>query len=128
LIEKYEKWVASLDERIFAVNTLLEKWFQVGLRFLPLLPIKNYQKIYWDFINYVKEKIDMTKISSTFASGLLYTKSDYMNILKKDPYFDIMYLLEENNDGFIREKKEVRDWFYTQFRQLDKKCMVCLDS
>ncbi len=128
LIEKYEKWVASLDDRIQAVNTLLDKWFKVWLRFLPLLPVENYQQIYWDFINYVKQNVDMSKISSTFASWLLYTKADYLNILKKDPYFDIMYLLEENEDGFVREKKEIRDWFYNQFRQLDKKCMVCLDS
>ena len=128
LIEKYEKWVASLDDRIQAVNILLEKWFKVWLRFLPLLPVENYQQIYWEFIDYIKQKIPMDKISSTFASGLLYTKADYMNILKKDPYFDIMYLLEENEDGFVREKKEIRDWFYNQFRQLDKKCMVCLDS
>ena len=128
LIEKYEKWVASLDDRIQAVNILLEKWFKVWLRFLPLLPVENYQQIYWEFIDYIKQKIPMDKISSTFASGLLYTKADYINILKKDPYFDIMYLLEENEDGFVREKKEIRDWFYNQFRQLDKKCMVCLDS
>jgi hypothetical protein len=70
----------------------------------------------------------MGKIASTFASGLLYTKKDYLTILKKDPYFDIMYLLEENEDGFIRERREVRDWFYKQFRDLDKKCMVCLDN
>ena len=128
LIEKYEKWVASLDDRIQAVNILIDKWFKVWLRFLPLLPVQNYQQIYLEFIDYIKQKIPMNKVSSTFASWLLYTKADYLNILKKDPYFDLMYLLEENEDGFVREKKEIRDWFYNQFRELDQKCMICLDS
>ena len=59
---------------------------------------------------------------------MLYIKKDYFTILKKDPYFDIMYLLEENDDSFIREKRQIRDWFYKQFKELNKKCMVYSDD
>jgi len=70
----------------------------VGLRFLPLLPVKNYKQIYSEFVDYVSKKIDLCKIYSTFASGLLYTKSDYNTMLKKDPYFDLLYYLKEDKD------------------------------
>jgi len=40
----------------------------------------------------------MKKISSTFVSGLLFTKSDYNVILKKYPKLDILYRLQEERD------------------------------
>jgi spore photoproduct lyase len=128
LIEKHEKWTSNLDERISAINSLLDKWFNVWLRFLPLLPVKNYKKIYWDFVEELKWKIDFSKISSVFVSGLLYTKSDYANILKKYPNLDILYRLEEEDWIFIRESREMRDFFYDLFWKLDKDCFICLDE
>ena len=128
LIEKYEDRTSNLDSRINAINTLLDKWYKVWLRFLPLLPVKNYQNIYTDFVKEISEKIDMTKISSTFVSGLLFTKSDYNNMLKKYPKLDILYRLQEEKNWFIRESREMRDFFYKLFIQLDKKCFICLDE
>lgn len=128
LIEKYEFWTSSLDDRIKAINILLEKGYKVGLRFLPLLPVKNYEKIYTDFVNYIKNQIDYKKISSTFVSGLLYTKQDYKNILKKYPNLDILYMLDEDDGIFIRESRKVRDFFYNLFKELDKECFICLDK
>lgn len=128
LIEKYEKWTSSLDDRIESINILLEKWYKVGLRFLPLLPVKNYKKIYTEFIKEVKNKIDMKKVSSTFVSWLLYTKNDYNVMLKKYPKLDILYRLKEEKDWFIRESREMRDFFYELFRSLDEKCFICLDE
>ncbi len=128
LIEKYERWTASLDNRLEAISILLERWFKVWLRFLPLLPVKDYRKIYSKFIDYVDKKIDISKIYSSFASGLLFTKSDYNTMLQKDPQFDLLYYLKESEDGFVREEKEVREYFYELFQQLDKNCRICLDE
>jgi len=128
LIGKYEKWTSSLDDRIKAINTLIEKWYKVGLRFLPLLPVKNYEKIYTEFVEEIKSKIPYEKVASTFVSGLLYTKDDYKNILKKYPDLDILYFLQEEDELFIRESRKVRDFFYNLFSQLDKQCFICLDE
>ena len=128
LIEKYEKWTSSLEKRIESINILLEKGYKVGLRFLPLLPVKNYKEIYREFVEEIKQKIDIKKISSTFVSGLLYTKSDYNNILKKYPKLDILYRLKEQDNLFIREPKQMRDFFYKLFESLDEKCFICLDE
>ena len=93
LIDKYEKWTSSLKDRINAVNILVNKGYKVWLRFLPLLPVKNYEDIYTEFVEYIKKEIQIQKISSTFVSGLLYTKDDYKNILKKYPNLDILYYI-----------------------------------
>jgi spore photoproduct lyase len=128
LIDKYESWTSNLEERIKSINILLEKGYKVWLRFLPLLPVKNYEKIYSDFVEYIKNKIDITKISSTFVSWLLYTKRDYNTMLKKYPKLDVLYKLQEEKDWFIREDKKVRDFFYNLFKSLDEKCFICLDE
>jgi spore photoproduct lyase len=128
LIEKYEKWTSSLEERLKTINILLKKWYKVGLRFLPLLPVKNYQEIYTDFVNEIKQKIDIWQIHSIFVSWLLYTKDDYNKILQKDPLLDILYALHDEWDGFVRLKKETRDFFYTLFTTLHKETKICLDT
>lgn len=128
LIKKYEKWTPSLDDRIKAINKLLELNYKVGLRFLPLLPVKNYENIYKEFIDYVKNSIDIKKIHSSFASGLLYTKEDYNNILKKYPNLDILYRLKLEKDWFVRCDRDMRNFFYNLFKDLDENCMICMDE
>ena len=128
LIEKYEKWTSSLEQRVKAINILLEKWFKVWLRFLPILPVKNYKELYSEFIKYVEENIDKSKIYSSFASGLLYTKKDYNKILQKYPELDILYMLELENWDFYRESKKFRTEVYEMFKRLDKRCIFCLEN
>ena len=128
LIEEYEKGTSSLEDRIKAINTLLNLWYKVWLRFLPLLPVKNYKEIYTQFVEEIRTKIEIKKISSTFVSGLLFTKSDYNVMLKKYPKLDILYRLQEEKSWFIRENREMRDFFYNLFSELDEKCFICLDE
>lgn len=127
LIQKYELWTSSLDDRLEAIYKLQKLWFKVWIRFLPLLPVANYEKIYLEFIEYIKTKINICDINSTFASGLLYTKKDYNKILSKYPDLDILHMLELWNDDFYRESKKVRDTFYKMFKDLDKSCILCLE-
>lgn len=128
LIDAYEKGTSSLDQRLDAINALLEKWFHVWVRYLPLLPVANYEKIYSDFIEYIQNKIDISKIHSSFASWLLYTKKDYNKIISKYPDLDILHMLELAPDDFYRESKKVRETFYTMFKKLDNNCLLCLEN
>lgn len=127
LIDKYEKWTASLDARLEAINKLQSLWFKVWVRYLPLLPVENYEQIYLEFVELLKNKIDIQKTYSSFASGLLFTKKDYNKILNKYKDLDILHMLELDNDGFYRESKKIRDNFYTMFKQLDNRCILCLE-
>lgn len=127
LIDKYEKATASLDSRLEAINKLQNLWFKVWVRYLPLLPVENYEQIYLEFVELLKNKIDIPKTYSSFASGLLFTKKDYNKILNKYKDLDILHMLELDNDGFYRESKKIRDNFYTMFKQLDNRCILCLE-
>lgn len=127
LIDKYEKWTSNLTSRLEAIKKLQDLWFLVWVRYLPLLPVKDYEKIYGDFIDLISNYIDVNKTHSSFASGLLYTKKDYNKILSKYKTLDILHMLELNDDWFYRESKKVRDTFYTMFKKLDKKCILCLE-
>ena len=128
LIEKYEKKTASLEARFSAINKLLAKWFKVWLRFLPLLPVQNYEEIYKKFLNEVKKNIPMDKIFSVFATWLLYTKEDYKKILQKNPELDILYQLQDWWDWFFREKEKIRKKFYEIFDEFHEKTIICLDE
>ena len=66
VIKKYENKTPSLDLRIAAINTLINAGWKVGICFIPLLEIENYQEIYRDFLQYVTQKIDFTQVSSVF--------------------------------------------------------------
>ena len=99
IAEKYELWTATLDEKLNAINQLLEKWFRVGLRFLPLLPIKDFQQIYSDFLDEVINKIDTNKISSITIAPLIFNQWDYNIFIKKyqnDSDFSFIKNLKEN--------------------------------
>lgn len=127
LIDKYEKWTSRLEDRLKSINKLQELWYKVWVRYLPLLPVKNYEQIYSDFIKEVSQKIDVNKTYSSFASWLLYTKKDYNKILSKYKDLDILHMLELDNDWFYRESKKVRDNFYSMFKKMDNKCILCLE-
>ena len=95
IAEKYELWTANLDERLGAINQLVEKWFRVGLRFLPLLPVENFEQIYSEFLDEVVDKIEVEKISSICIAPLIFNEWDYRAIQKKSD-FEFLENLEKN--------------------------------
>lgn len=127
IIEKYEIWTFDLQSRIKAINNLLQNGYKVWLRFLPLLPVKNYKNIYWKFVDYIKNNINMDEINSCFVSWILFTKDDYKTFLKKDPYFDLLYYLRQENDWFVRTDKKFREYLYGLFKDLYNDCKICLE-
>lgn len=129
IIKKYENKTPSLDLRIQAINKLLDAGWLVGIRFIPLLEVENYKEIYNEFVEYIAEKIDFTKIYSVFVWGLLYTKGDYTKMLNKAPNFELLYDLKKNDDWYYRESIEAREYFYKLFdEKINNKCYRCLDD
>ena len=83
IAEKYELWTATLDEKISSINQLIDKRFRIWLRFLPLLPVKNYQTIYEEFLDEVISKVDTKKINSIAIAPLIFNQWDYNVLIKK---------------------------------------------
>ena len=130
IIQEHESLTSSLDQRIKAINTLLDAWWQVGLRFIPLIECDNYEEVYNNFLDHILETIDIDKIYSIFIGGLLYTHEDYNEILKKQPYLQILHKLYKWDDWYYREDEKIRRYFYTLFKGKiwEKKCNLCLDD
>jgi len=99
IAQKYELWTPALDEKLNAINQLLDKWFRIWLRFLPLLPIENFQQIYSDFLNEVIDKIDINKTVSIAIAPIIFNEWDYNVIIKKyqnDSEFSFINKLKKN--------------------------------
>ncbi len=99
IAKKYEKWTATLDEKTNAINKLIKKWFRIWLRFLPLLPIKDFQQIYSDFLDEIISKIDINKTTSITIAPLIFNQWDYNILLKKyqnDSDFSFINNLQHN--------------------------------
>lgn len=128
IIDKYEKWAPSLNQRILAINELLRKNYKVWIRFLPLLNINNYLQIYADFLDYIIQEIDLSQVNSIEIWSLLYTKEDYNKILKKESHADFLYRLSEEDGDFIRNSREFRKSIYELFLDKLKNFNICLDD
>lgn len=99
IAKKYELWTATLDKKLSAINQLIDKWFRIWLRFLPLLPIKNFQQTYAEFLDEIVSKINIDKISSITIAPLIFNQWDYGILSKKhqnDPDFSFIKNLQQN--------------------------------
>ena len=118
IAQQYELWTATLDKKLEAINTLLNNWFRVGLRFLPLLPINNYQQVYEIFLDEVIDSLPIIKISSITIAPLIFNEWDY-NVLNKkykdDKDFNFINKLEKNNHNLRTCSNEEINTFKTIF-------------
>ena len=97
--QKYELWTASLDDKLNAISQLLEYDFRVWLRFLPLLPVEDFQQIYSEFLDEVIDKINIDKIASVAIAPLIFNQWDYNVLIKKyqnDSDFSFINNLKKN--------------------------------
>lgn len=117
IISTFEKWTAPLQARIKAINTLANKWYKVGLRFLPLLPINNYEKIYKEFLNNLKSEIDLEKIHSIFIASLIYNQWDFKTMQKKNPNSQLWNYVKLNENWLIKLPDEIFQKFSNLFKK-----------
>mgnify|MGYP003312235238 CR=1 FL=1 len=99
IAQEYELWTASLDEKIDSINQLINKWFRVWLRFLPLLPVDNFETIYTEFLKEITDKLDINKVASIAISPIIFNEWDYWIIKEKyanNQEFPIINNLQKN--------------------------------
>jgi len=117
IIEKFEKKTAPLKTRIQAINTLLNKWYKVGLRFLPLLPVEWYERLYKEFLEQIKQKIPLDKIHSIFIASLIYNPWDYKIMQKKNEKSELWNMVTLHENGLVKLPDEVFDTFVKIFKE-----------
>ena len=114
IAQEYELWTATLDQKLEAINKLLDKWFRVWLRFLPLLPVKNFQEIYSEFLDEIIKKLTIEKISSIAIAPLIFNEWDYNVLIKKyqnDSNFSFIKNLQKNEHNlWTPSNQEILDF------------------
>lgn len=116
IIAKFEKWTASLDKRIEAINSLIDKWYKVWLRFLPLLPVKDYIEIYIKFLERIKKEIPIEKINSLFIASLIYNQWDFKTMQKKNPDSELWNFVTLHDNWLVKLPDDVFKNFVSLFK------------
>lgn len=118
LIQRYEKGTAPLRARIQAITTLLQKGYHVGLRFLPLLPVEEFETIYRSFLQELGKQIPMEQIHSLFIASLIYNQGDLKRMQKKNPASELRDFLEPSENGLVK----IPDPIFQRFVELFQEC------
>jgi len=105
VIKEYELRTPSLENRIRAINKALSMGFSVRLCFEPILVFKGWCKIYKNFFEDIKSRIELQKIEK-ISLGVFRISKDYFKKLKKqDLNKEIFYAnLIETQDTLTYEK------------------------
>ena len=126
IAQNYELWTATLDQKIESINRLLEIWFRVWLRFLPLLPVDNFQQIYSDFLDEVIDKLNINKVASIAIAPLIFNQWDYNVLIRKyqkDSDFSFINNLQKNEHNLRtcsnEEISAFKQLFDNKFRWLN---------
>jgi spore photoproduct lyase len=117
IAKRYELGTASLEQKLNAINKLLQLNYRVGLRFLPLLPIENYETVYEEMLNQIKNSINLQRISSIFIAPLLYNAGDFAVIKKKKPDFPFRETLQARENGLMKMEEQHYERFFQLFQQ-----------
>lgn len=99
IAQEYELWTATLDQKIDSINQLINKWFRIWLRFLPLLPVNNFETIYTEFLKEITENLYIDKIKSIAIAPIIFNEWDYWVLKEKysnNQNFPILNNLHKN--------------------------------
>lgn len=113
IINNHETWTPPLKKRFAAINKLLDAWWRVWLRLMPLIPVDNYIHVYDSFFEEIKYEIDIDRCSSLFFWWFLLTKKDFSVMTKKNPQWMLWKHLTESDDSkILRTSYHIREELY----------------
>jgi spore photoproduct lyase len=81
VIDSCEAGTPGLDQRIRAINTMLELGFSIRLCFDPLLAVPDWADVYSDFLNYLAGQTDLQRIRDC-SVGVFRTNQEYLKNLR----------------------------------------------
>ena len=83
VIKNYEKGTASLEERIAAINALVQRGgYEVEIAVEPIIKYDGYEDDYLDLIKKIKKEIDLSQVSKIKIGTVRY-KTSLMNDIKE---------------------------------------------
>jgi spore photoproduct lyase len=131
IIEKFEWWTASLDDRIEFAKFVQSKWFQIWIRIDPIIFYKsNFEDnwaIYENLLDKLLSQLD-SKLIFNWWIGILRLKKSLYSKLKKIGS-DLVNNLNLDNWFYrykIQRRKEIYNRFYKKIWNM--KLYVCMDN
>lgn len=128
IIDQFERATPPLDKRIKALNQMLDAWWKVGLRLMPLLPIPGYLAIYERFFQQLKNQIAIDSCSSLFFGWFLLTTNDQKQMQKKSPESALRLMLKQHNGILLRTGEQERNELYQLIRKYFPMAQVSMDE
>ncbi|MFZ7120982.1 MAG: radical SAM protein [Eubacteriaceae bacterium] len=104
LIDKYETYTPSLKKRIKAINTAIENNAKVRLSIEPVISVDDYKYIYTEFLDYLRDNINIEKIYDINIGAFRMSKIHYNRIKKRDPYNYIFSLKVLQKSSMIEDQ------------------------
>jgi len=115
LVNSDEKDTSSLKERIDKAKILQEKGFTVAFHFDPIIHTANWENLYQEVIQKIKENIDPKKIAWISLGTFRFTPALKPLIKTKFPRSKMIYgELFPGPDGKMRYSEEIRKYIYTK--------------
>jgi len=108
IIQKYEKHTPSLDARIRAVKKVIKKGFKPVIVFDPIIKVKDFKKVYKEFLEKVFSEIDYKDIDA-IVYGTFRMSSNQFKLIKKEMFSDLYFYPYKVQNGVVEyeDKKEI---------------------
>ncbi len=107
-ITKFEKKAPSLEKRIKALNIALNKGYKVEIAIDPIIKIDNFKEVYKNFIKYLKENVNLSKIQN-IEIGAFRMNKNFLKKLRKIHLSEVTYYPYkiENNEARYEDEEEL---------------------
>ena len=86
IIQKIELGTSNLDERINAINRLVDVDYPVGILIAPVIFVENWKKLYKDLIVYLNKKLSDKAKETIFFEVIFMTYSFVHNAINKEAF------------------------------------------
>jgi len=108
VIQKYEKYTPNLDARIRAVKKVIKKGFKPVIVFDPIIKVKDFKKVYKEFLEKVFSEIDYKDIDA-IVYGTFRMSSNQFKLIKKEVFSDLYFYPYKVQNGVVEyeDKKEI---------------------
>lgn len=95
IIKKIEFGTSPLDKRIEAINKLAQAGYKIGILIAPVVIIDNWEKMYSEFIEYLKVKLDDKAREKIFFEVIFMTYSFIHRAINAEAFPDAVRLYDK---------------------------------
>jgi len=103
-INRFEKKAPPLHKRVKALKLAIKKGYNVEIAIDPVIYTDNFEEIYTEFVNFLKNEIDLSKINVEIGSFRM--NKDFLKRLKKVHLSEITWYPYEIKNSEARYKHE----------------------